>query len=82
MALNIKLAIKNHGLTSIEIANRMNINRVNLSNIINGNPTIDTLNRIANAIGCDVSELFDNPKNESNLTCPHCGKEIKVGLIK
>ena len=33
-----------------------------LSQHINGNPSVEVLERIATAIGCDVSELFDRPK--------------------
>jgi len=77
MSLNIKSVIKKHGLTSIEVARRMGINKITFSYTINGNPTIDTLERIAAAIGCDVSDLFDRPATDV-INCPYCGGRIKV----
>ncbi len=76
MGLNIKKAIKEHGLTSKEVAERMGMTAINLSYHINGNPTVGVLQRIADAIGCDIIELFD--RKETTAVCPHCGKEIKI----
>lgn len=79
MSLNIKKAIKEHGLEVREVARRMDITPTGLSQHINGNPSVEVLERIASAIGCDVSELFEQPKNDSlSLTCPHCGKSITL----
>lgn len=71
MGLNIKAAIKAHGLEVREIASRMGITPTALSQHINGkmykgqrvqaNPSLDILQRIADAIGCEVIELFDTP---------------------
>ena len=45
----------------------------------NGNPTVETLNKIADAIGCPVTELFEQPKKDAlTLTCPNCGKDINI----
>ena len=87
MALNIKRAIKEHGLEVRQVAAKMGITPTALSQQINGkmykgrrvdsNPSVDVLTRIAMAIGCDVVELFDPVKQDSNtITCPHCGKKI------
>ena len=78
MALNIKKVIKDKGLTIQEVANRMNITRIGLSQHINGNPSVEVLERIAKAIGCDISELFE-PVG-TRIVCPHCGKEIKISV--
>lgn len=61
--MNIKAIIKMRGLTIGAVAKRMGISRVALSNHINGNPSISVLERIAEAIGCDVSDFFDRPDN-------------------
>lgn len=79
MDLRIKEVIKERGMTITELADKMGINRVNLSNMVNGNPTVETLNKIADAIGCPVTELFEQPKKDNvSLTCPHCGKNITL----
>ncbi|WP_200756009.1 helix-turn-helix domain-containing protein [Coprobacter secundus] len=77
MNLRIKEVIKEKGTTITELADKMGINRVNLSNMINGNPTVETLNKIADAIGCPVTELFDRPK-EDVIHCPVCGAKLEL----
>lgn len=89
MGLNIKRAIKEHGKEVREIAYKMGITPTALSQQINGkmykgrrvppNPSVDVLTRIANAIGCDVVDLFEPAHQEepNTITCPHCGKLIK-----
>lgn len=77
MSLNIKKAIKEHGLEVREVAKRMEITPTGLSQHINGNPSVEVLERIAKAIGCDITELFDAPK-EGVIHCPKCGTEIKL----
>lgn len=79
MGLNIKKAIKSRGIEVREIANRMGITPTGLSQHINGNPSVEVLNRIADAIGCDISDLFDKPENEQGvIICPKCGARLKV----
>ena len=79
MDLRIKEVIKEKGMTITELADKMGINRVNLSNMVNGNPTVETLNKIAGALEVPVTELFEQPKSgSSSLTCPHCGKNINI----
>ncbi|WP_455586702.1 helix-turn-helix domain-containing protein [Bacteroides sp.] len=57
----------------------MGITRVGLSQHINGNPSVEVLERIASALDVPVTELFEHPKNNSiSLTCPHCGKNINI----
>lgn len=81
MGLNIKKTIKDYGLEVREVAKRMEISPTGLSQHINGNPSVEVLQRIADAIGCDVSELFERPKSDTaSLTCPHCGKSIEIGV--
>ena len=81
MALRIKEVIKDKGLSVQELAEKMGISRVVLSQHINGNPSVEVLDRIASALGVPVTELFEQPKSDTaNLTCPHCGKGIEIGV--
>lgn len=62
MALNIKAAISLRGKTMAWVAKRMGVKLPTLSEMVSGNPTVDTLERIADALHCDVAELFDRPR--------------------
>ncbi|MDR0700568.1 MAG: hypothetical protein LBG28_15330 [Tannerella sp.] len=48
-----------------------------MTKTINGNPTKDTLEKIAAALGVHVTELFEHPQIDV-VTCPHCGGKIKI----
>jgi len=61
MALNIKAAIAARGLTATQVAERMGISISTLSAIMNENPVLSSLQRVADALHCDVAELFDRP---------------------
>lgn len=60
--LRIKEIIKAKGITAKELAAKIGISEGALSLAINGNPTVETLVKIASALGVTVSELFDAPK--------------------
>ena len=77
--LMIKDAMKRYGTSVNEIAEKMGISRVTLSTHINGNPSTEVLLRIADAIGCPVTELFEQPKKDAlTINCPNCGKDITI----
>ena len=59
MALRIKQVIKEQGTTVQELADKMGISRVGLSQHINGNPSVEVLERIASALNVQVSDLFE-----------------------
>ena len=58
--LQIKETLKQRGLTQNELAERLGINRVSLSRLLSdkNDMRISTIKKIADAIGCDVSEFF------------------------
>ena len=62
MSLNIKAAIAARGKTMAWVAKKMGVKLPTLSEMVSGNPTVDTLERIAATLHCDVAELFDRPK--------------------
>ena len=59
MKLRIKEIIKEKNMTINSLAEKMGINRVNLSSSINGNPTFETLQKIASALNVAVSSLIE-----------------------
>lgn len=78
--MDIKKVIKAHGYTLTQVAALMGVTRVTLCQTITGNPTINTLYRIADVIGCDVAEFFSEQHKTNKITCPHCGRSIAVHL--
>ena len=79
MNLRVKEICKEKGITIQELADNMEMKRESLSRAINGNPTLETLDKIATALGVNISELFDQPKNNTTgIACPHCGKNINI----
>lgn len=87
MSLNIKRVIKAHGLEVREVAQRMGITPTGLSQHINGNPSVEVLERIAAAIGVEVWELFkdrseviEEAGTNATITCPKCGQRYAVEI--
>ncbi len=58
MKLSVKEVCKEKGLTIQDLADKMEMKRESLSRAINGNPTLETLEKIANALEVDITELF------------------------
>ena len=77
MNLRIKEICKAKGVTITQLASELNIKQESLSRTINGNPTIETLERIAYALNVNVSELLE-PSQENIITCPKCGTQLEV----
>jgi transcriptional regulator with XRE-family HTH domain len=73
----IKEIAKDRGITIDTLASKMGIGLSALSQSINGNPTAERLQQIADALGVDITELFDKPSS-GNFTCPNCGAELKL----
>jgi transcriptional regulator with XRE-family HTH domain len=57
---NLKRIRTRKGVTQIEIAKKLAVNRSFVSNIENGktNPTLSTITNLANALGVPVNELL------------------------
>lgn len=71
--LRIKEILKQQGKTMQDLADMIGINRVNLSNSLNGNPTLDRLKQVADCLNVDLKDLFKESKKD----------EVQVfGLIK
>ena len=82
--LYIKDALKQRGLTQNALAERLKINRVSLSRLLSdkNDMRLSTIKKIADAIGCDVTEFFKPAATEDHNTiiCPHCGAKLVINL--
>lgn len=58
--LRIKEILKEKGITQTELAGTLGISQVGLNKLINGNPSLSSLERIATALNVSVKELFDD----------------------
>ncbi len=74
--LRIKEAIKERGYTVADIAKKMSLHPSALSQTINGNPTFEKLQEIANILSCNVTDLIQ--ENTTNFKCPCCGAELQL----
>ena len=84
--MRIKQAIKESGSSVGELAQKMGVSRQTISRQINGaNITVETVQKIADAIGLPVGQLFDRKPQTTNadhnvITCPHCGEKLVINL--
>lgn len=79
----IKTIALAHGKSVSQLAQEFGVLQPQLSRTIN-NPriTLEDMEKIAEAIGCSVSDFFnfEEDKDKHTFVCPHCGKPIKVNL--
>ena len=84
--MRIKQAIKESGSSVGELAQKMGVSRQTISRQINGaNITVETVQKIADALGVPVGQLFDQTQPEkttehNTITCPHCGAKLVINL--
>ncbi|WP_101690763.1 helix-turn-helix domain-containing protein [Dysgonomonas massiliensis] len=65
MGLRIKELIKEKGYSMQEFAEILEITRDTLTRNINGNPTIETLEKIASKLNVDIIDLFEKPYKDN-----------------
>jgi len=56
--LDIKRALAERDMTQAELCKRTGILSQNMRTITNGNPTLEKLIKVAEGIGCDITDLF------------------------
>ena len=84
--MRIKQAIKESGSSVGELAQKMGVSRQTISRQINGaNITVETVQKIADALGVPVGQLFDQAQQQTTadnitITCPHCGTKLVINL--
>ncbi|WP_315518867.1 helix-turn-helix transcriptional regulator [Hoylesella nanceiensis] len=77
--IRLKEILKDKGLTMVQLAELSGITPSNLSNYTNGkvSPTLETLNKIADALNIDITELF-KPKEDVSLYAEYDGTTYKI----
>ena len=79
--LDIKRALSEHNMSQVELARRTGVNAPNISAIIkDGNPTIARLTKIAEGIGCDITDLFYPDPSEEAEEKESREKEMKQDI--
>lgn len=81
--LRIKEILKEKKLSQIDLAEKLEITTVGLNKIINGNPTAETLLKIAAVLEVDVRELFVSTKDEETtpIYIKENGEYNEIGTI-
>lgn len=87
--MDIKKVIKNKGWSMERLAAEMTnrdgskgVTQQSVSQILNGNPTIDKLKEIASIIGVSLSVLVADEPDQSlhEVICPHCGQKVAISV--
>lgn len=90
--MDIQGTIKRMGYTQAKVSELIGMNTGNFSVMIRGNITVENLRRIAQAIGCNVTDFFadespgvdasaadrDHAPGSGGIICPHCGRPIQL----
>ena len=84
--MRVKEVAKKKGISISSLAEKMGVKQESLSRAINGNPTVETLNKIAEALDVPMWQLFVDPDKIGNNThnlgngfvCPNCGARLTV----
>ena len=90
MEYRILEQIEKKGLTVTDFVEKMGWKqRSSFYNIMNGNPTIPVLERMAKILECRVIDLLKEEGDVPGITpqtptfiCPHCGKPLDVVVKK
>lgn len=61
--LRIKEIMKEKNVTAQDLADKLDVTTSCISRYINGNPTVSTLYKLADALGVTVTELFESGTN-------------------
>ena len=77
MNLRIKEICKQKNILQKELAEKTGFSTVGLSKAITGNPSLKTLEKISEALGVPVVDLFEQPDNDF-VNCPYCGGKIVI----
>lgn len=77
--LKIKEIAKDKNIGVGELASIIGVAQPSMSNIINEKsmPSLETLQKIADALGVHISDLFERP-DDNVFRCPKCGTTLEI----
>lgn len=80
MELRVKEICKEKGILFKDLAEKLGVTDVGLRKQVQGNPTIGTLEKIAEALNVEFTELFakQEPADPNTITCPKCGTKFRM----
>ena len=83
----IKEILKAKGVTQQGLADMLGVTKISVAKTLTGNPTRQTLEKIATALDVPMWQLFASPEEVGRaiskgprVRCPHCGEEIPVHI--
>lgn len=76
--LAVRKRIKERGYTLERLAGEIGSTQSALTQALSGNPSLGKLEAIAEKLKISLSELVLLDEGGSTITCPHCGKSIKI----
>jgi len=77
----IKELCKKRGISQKELADKLGISDISLNKTLRGEyPQLQTLEKIANALGVSIGELFELPK-QNKISCPACGANLTIQFL-
>lgn len=88
--LRIKEAVKESGMTITEVCRKMQVSRSTFYGFAEGNPSFETLRKIADALGCSIFNLIEDDgkthvrtivQRTPVVVCPRCGEEIELRIV-
>lgn len=82
--LRIKEVLKEKNVSQIALAEALGITKVGINKIINGNPTAETLQKIAEVLHVDVRDLFETSQSEimEPIYRKKDGQFIEIGQLR
>jgi len=68
-------------MTQKDLAEKLGITDISLNKTLRGKyPALQTLEKIATALGIDITELFNIPP-DNTVICPRCGERLNVKFM-
>jgi len=77
MELRIKEVCKEKGILHKDLAEKLGITDIALRASLKGNPTIGTLQKVADVLEVPITALFEQPK-QNVIHCPSCGTPLEI----